>query len=140
MLSYQDDNSDYEEPPYRKAKTLQEPKKEEEVWHQILSRQGSGVETRNEVMLDDFVEVYSVRDLLGVGAYGVVLQVKNKITNERSALKIIPKEKLSNAALSILKNESSIMSHMSHPSVVAFKRIFENQKFIILEMELVVGG
>jgi hypothetical protein len=73
MLSYQDDNSDYEEPFYRKAKTLQEPKKEEEVWHQILSRQGSGVETRNEVMLDDFVEVYSVRDLLGVGAYGVVL-------------------------------------------------------------------
>jgi serine/threonine protein kinase len=91
-------------------------------------------------MLEDFVEVYSVRDLLGVGAYGVVLQVKNKITNEHSALKIIPKDKLSNAALSILKNESSIMSHMSHPSVVAFKRIFENPKFIILEMELVIGG
>lgn len=40
MLSYQDDNSDYEESPYRKAKTSYEPKKEEEVWHQILSRQG----------------------------------------------------------------------------------------------------
>ena len=90
--------------------------------------------------LEDFVEVYSVRDLLGVGAFGVVLQVKNKVTNERSALKIIPKEKLSKHALSILKNESTIMAQMRHPSVVAFKRIFENAKFIILEMELIRGG
>lgn len=90
--------------------------------------------------MNDFVEVFGVRDLLGVGAFGVVLQVKNKITNERSALKIIPKEKLSKNALSILKNESTIMSTMCHPSVVSFKRIFENPKFIILEMELILGG
>ena len=32
------------------------------------------------------------------------------------------------------------MSTMRHPSVVAFKRIFENPKFIILEMELILGG
>ena len=29
--------------------------------------------------LKDFEEVFSVRDLLGVGAFGVVLLVKNKI-------------------------------------------------------------
>ena len=29
---------------------------------------------------------------------------------------------------------------MDHPSVVSFKRIFENLKFIILEMELIPGG
>ena len=45
--------------------------------------------------LKDFEEVFSVRDLLGVGAFGVVLLVKNKITNEKSALKIISKERLS---------------------------------------------
>jgi cyclin-dependent kinase-like len=78
------------------------------------------------VVLTDFFEVFSVRDLLGVGAYGVVLKVRNKITDERSALKIIPKERLSNAALQILQNESSIMSTLEHPNVVAFKRIFEN--------------
>ena len=50
------------------------------------------------------------------------------------------KEKLSKIAQSILKNESTIMSTMRHPSVVAFKRIFENPKFIILEMELILGG
>ena len=29
---------------------------------------------------------------------------------------------------------------MDHESVVSLKRIFENQKFIILEMELIPGG
>ena len=31
-------------------------------------------------VLNDFQKVFSVRDLLGVGAFGVVLLVKNKIT------------------------------------------------------------
>ena len=84
--------------------------------------------------------MFSVRDLLGVGAFGVVLNVKNRVTKERSALKIIAKEKLSTRAQKILKNESTIMRTMSHPGVVALKRIFENQKFIIIEMELIPGG
>ena len=29
---------------------------------------------------------------------------------------------------------------MNHPNVVSFKRIFENMKFIILEMEFIPGG
>ena len=84
-----------------------------------------GEDQRPEV-LNDFTEVFSVRDLLGVGAFGVVLLVKNKITQEKSALKIINKVKLSARAQKILKNESSIMQTMDHPSVVSFKRIFEN--------------
>jgi hypothetical protein len=42
--------------------------------------------------LDSFSEIYSVRDLLGFGGFGVVLLVKNKKTDEKSALKIINKE------------------------------------------------
>jgi serine/threonine protein kinase len=70
--------------------------------------------------------MFSVRDLLGVGAFGVVLLVKNRITKEKSALKIIAKERLSTRAQKILKNESTIMQTMNHPSVVSLKRIFEN--------------
>ena len=70
--------------------------------------------------------MFSVRDLLGVGAFGVVLSVKNRVTNEKSALKIIAKEKLSTRAQKILKNESTIMQTMGHPGVVSLKRIFEN--------------
>lgn len=70
--------------------------------------------------------MFSVRDLLGVGAFGVVLMVKNRETREKSALKIIAKERLSTRAQKILKNESTIMQTMKHESVVALKRIFEN--------------
>lgn len=84
--------------------------------------------------------MFSVRDLLGVGAFGVVLLVKNRRTREKSALKIIAKENLSERAQGVLKNESTIMQTMQHESVVALKRIFENQKFFILEMELIPGG
>lgn len=45
--------------------------------------------------LDNFADMFSVRDLLGFGAFGVVLLVKNRITKEKSALKIIAKTKLS---------------------------------------------
>lgn len=84
--------------------------------------------------------MFSVRDLLGVGAFGVVLLVKNRSTKEKSALKVIAKERLSSKAQKILKNESTIMQTMDHSSVVSLKRIFENQRFIIIEMELVAGG
>ena len=48
--------------------------------------------------LQDFAELFSVRDLLGVGAFGVVLLVKNRMTDEKSALKIINKDRLSEKA------------------------------------------
>ncbi len=98
----------------------------------------NGEATREK--LNSFTEMFSVRDLLGVGAFGVVLLVKNRITKEKSALKIVAKESLSERAQKILKNESTIMQTMNHESVVSLKRIFENSKFIILEMELIPGG
>ena len=84
-----------------------------------------GGEAKRE-QLNSFTEMFSVRDLLGVGAFGVVLLVKNRFTEEKSALKIIAKEKLSDRAQKILKNESTIMQTMDHKSVVSLKRIFEN--------------
>ena len=56
----------------------------------------NGVAQREE--LNSFTEMFSVRDLLGVGAFGVVLLVKNRFTKEKSALKIIAKERLSAGA------------------------------------------
>ena len=29
---------------------------------------------------------------------------------------------------------------MKHPNIISLKRIYENQKFITLEMELILGG
>ena len=87
----------------------------------------SGSDNEDEAQhINNFNEIYSVRDLLGFGAFGVVLLVRNRQTNEKSAFKIINKEVLSTRALKILKNEQKIMKQLQHPSVVQFKRIFEN--------------
>jgi hypothetical protein len=53
-------------------------------------------EESNAELISNFGDIYSVRDLLGVGAFGVVLLVKNRISGEKSALKIINKNTLSN--------------------------------------------
>jgi len=104
----------------------------------------AGIITRKTVLkrqtLTKFNDIFSVRDLLGYGAFGVVLLVKNKVTDEKWALKILNKEKLSSKALSILKNESKIMCSLKHPSVVEFKQIYENSRFIVIEMEYIPGG
>jgi serine/threonine protein kinase len=56
-----------------------------------------------------FQNLFSIKGLLGVGAFGVVILVFNKVTNEKSALKIINKTKLSNSSLEVLRNESLIL-------------------------------
>lgn len=76
--------------------------------------------------LKSFTDLFSVKDLLGKGAFGVVLMVKNKKTKEKSALKIISKQRMSTRAQRILKNESTILQTMKHPNIVFLKRIYEN--------------
>lgn len=110
--------------------------------HELFDRtdEPSGPADVQASYMTSFSDLYSVRDLLGVGAYGVVLLVKNKQTFEKSALKIINKDNLSKRALSVLKNESKIMKSMEHGNVVKFKHIFENQRFLMIEMEYIPGG
>ena len=88
----------------------------------------------------DFKTIFSVKGLLGVGAFGVVILVKNKLSNQKSALKIINKTKLSSHSIEIMKNESLILQSLNHPNIVRFKQIFETSEYIFIEMEYVQGG
>lgn len=67
-----------------------------------VNEDGEDEDQHHAQYMSNFGEIYSVRDLLGVGAFGVVLLVKNRQTGEKSALKIINKETLSVRALKIL--------------------------------------
>jgi serine/threonine protein kinase len=51
----------------------------------------------------------------------VVLLVKNRVNNEKSALKIINKKALSEHSISVIKNESKILKSLDHPNIVSFK-------------------
>jgi hypothetical protein len=73
-----------------------------------------------------FSQRFYVRELLGTGAYGVVLLVKKTSENgDKSALKIINKAHLSERALTVMHNEALALNKLKHPSVVGFKNIYE---------------
>jgi serine/threonine protein kinase len=63
----------------------------------------------------DFASLYKLKGLLGVGAFGVVLLVYNRHTQEDSALKIVNKTRLSPEALEFLSSESIILKNLSFP-------------------------
>jgi serine/threonine protein kinase len=81
-----------------------------------------------------------LKGLLGVGAFGVVVLVKNRVTEQPSALKIINKMRLSEHSIEVLKNESIILQSLNHENIVKFKQIFETNDYVIIEMEYVKGG
>ncbi len=62
---------------------------------EVLSQQ-LGLQDIDEIFIKKMnmhlVQIYKVISVLGVGAFGVVLEVENKITKEISALKVISKK------------------------------------------------
>jgi serine/threonine protein kinase len=73
------------------------------------------------MVVSDFNSLFKLKGLLGVGAFGVVVLVKNRQNDQESALKIINKTTLTNEAIDILRNESVILQSMQHESIVKFK-------------------
>jgi serine/threonine protein kinase len=69
----------------------------------------------NQPPVTDFQSLYKLKGLLGQGAFGVVLLVFNKHTEEESALKIINKSRLSSEAMEFLANEAHILKSLSYP-------------------------
>eukprot|EP00347_Sterkiella_histriomuscorum_P011634 403371699 len=90
--------------------------------------------------LSNFKSLFKLRGLLGVGAFGVVVLVLNKHSQQQSALKIINKMRLSSESIEILKNESVILQSLNHENIVKFKQIFETSQYLMIEMEYVKGG
>eukprot|EP00347_Sterkiella_histriomuscorum_P018930 403343621 len=90
--------------------------------------------------LSNFKSLFKLRGLLGVGAFGVVVLVLNKHSQQQSALKIINKMRLSSESIEILKNESIILQSLNHENIVKFKQIFETSQYLMIEMEYVKGG
>jgi microtubule-associated serine/threonine kinase len=94
-------------------------------------------EERKQPCEDDFEEL----KLISNGAYGTVYLVREKLTNERYAMKKIRKHNL------ILRNqveqvftERDIMTFTDNPFVVALTCTFETKKYLCMVMEYVEGG
>lgn len=93
-----------------------------------------GINNIEELIFTDskqpFGSVFLVRSLLGVGAFGVVLEVTNRITREISALKVRFKvykfkviSKRDQKVFEILIKEHDILRELSHPNIISFKQV-----------------
>lgn len=94
----------------------------------------SGVDENNYLCkLSDF----NMTANLGKGAYGKVVKVKSKETEEEYAIKIIAKNFVKNYGMvDQLKNEINIMSTQHHENIIDLRTYFEDNFNIYIVLEL----
>lgn len=85
-------------------------------------------------------DFYECGEVLGKGKYGVVKKAIHKRTRQDVAVKIVKKRDLNLKDLELLKREIEVIKVLQHPSIIRFYDIFEDQDYIQIVMELLMGG
>lgn len=87
------------------------------------------------------LENYSVEAVLGTGAMGYVVLVRDKELKRRVAMKLInPALQASELIFRRFKNEAAIMGALQHPHVVTVHRFGKASGISYIEMEFLEGG
>ena len=83
---------------------------------------------------------YEIGKVIGKGAYAVVKICKNKVTQEKFAMKIYEKKKLKDHVIKYcISKEIEILKKLNHPNIVKLYDVIYTDKFILLIQELVNG-
>ena len=91
-------------------------------------------------VMSDFELYYFTIKHLDSGNFGTIYLCQDLQTNEKFAVKKIPKSKLQNRKLlKCCYNEINIQKKLNHPNVAKLFRVFENNKEILLVIEYVKG-
>ena len=88
----------------------------------------------------DILQKYKLLEVLGSGAFSIVKLAINKITNEKVAVKIMNKKKMSSLRLDAARNEIEIMKICQFPYIIKFIEEYENIDYIFIFMEYCSGG
>ena len=84
----------------------------------------------------DFYRFESVT--LGEGTYGFVRVATKLSTQERFAIKVVPKKRIKK--MEVLTREIAVMKQVDHPNIVKLYETYEDARYIYLVMELCEGG
>ena len=83
---------------------------------------------------------YEIGKIIGKGAYAVVKICKNKITQEKFAMKIYEKKNLNdNIKKKCVSKEIEILKKLNHPNIAKLYDTIITDKYILLIQELVNG-
>ncbi len=84
---------------------------------------------------------FELLKLIGEGAFGKVLLVRNKLNNSLYAMKVISKKHLKKKNnIQYMKSERDILLKMSHPFIVTLWHAFQTDKKLFLVMDFLAGG
>ena len=88
----------------------------------------------------NILEMYEIKEELGSGSFSIVKLAINKVTNQKVAVKIMNKEKMSSTLLESARTEIEIMKICQFPYIIKFIEAYENIDFIYIFMEYCSGG
>jgi calcium-dependent protein kinase len=88
----------------------------------------------------NILQMYEISNIIGVGSFSTVKLATNKVTNQKVAVKIVTKNKLSTPILESTLTEIEIMKICQFPYIIKFIEAYENIEFIYIFMEYCPGG
>ena len=94
----------------------------------------------NSKKIENKISYYEIGKIIGKGAYSVVKICKNKITQEKFAMKIYEKKNLKDHIIKkCISKEIEILKKLNHPNIVKLYDTIYTDKYILLIQELVNG-
>jgi len=88
----------------------------------------------------DLNDRYIIKSLVGKGGYGEVCLVKDKITGNQRAMKIIPKESYGKISTSVITTEIQTLKALDHPNIIKIYEFYQNDDNFYLITEYCSGG
>eukprot|EP00842_Homolaphlyctis_polyrhiza_P002180 jgi/Hompol1/2963/HPOL_006251-RA len=90
--------------------------------------------------LAELEESYTMKDMIGQGAFGIVRLCEHKATGKQYACKIVKKKIGSTSSYEQMLREVNIMKAVHHPNIVQLKEVMESPKKMCMIMEYCGGG
>ena len=88
-----------------------------------------------------FINEYYPMEIIGSGAFGLVIKVIQMKTGKKMAVKIINKNNFNQKNhIDHLKNEVNILNYLDNPRIMKVYDILDNHRYFFIFMELIEGG
>lgn len=87
--------------------------------------------------------VYDVGDVIGQGTFGEVRDCRRKSDSEEYAVKVVDRQAgrvTAEEAYSSIREEAVILKALDHAHIIQLVDVFEDQRFVYVVMEKVLGG
>jgi serine/threonine protein kinase len=90
---------------------------------------------------NNYIGDYIIKETIGNGTFSIVKLGINKYTNEKVAIKLLEKKKITEKKdLERIFREMSIVKNLNHPNIIKTYEIFDNEKYYYMIMDYCKGG